>query len=288
MTARVPEESSVELNVAVDPEVAAVEETVDPGERRATAAPSGWRVQRAGQQSWRPGRFATVVVEELAHEIISGGFATGDILPTEPVLCEQFGFSRTVIREAVKLLEERGLVRVEQGRGTTVQPRRSWNLLDPLVIRIALEYDEDMSLLESLVSVRTILEREMARAAASRLTEDDLAELAANIEAMETSYDDYERFRGFDQSFHAVVMQASSNEVGLTIVRTIHRHGGVRPLLAGGSSRASLERTVRDHRAVYDALAAGDGELAAALISSHIASAWTERKVKRVSALDSE
>jgi DNA-binding FadR family transcriptional regulator len=286
MTARVPKESGVELDVSVEPEEAAAAGKVDDGDSRSKLAPADWRYPRPGRQSWRPGRFATVVVEELAHQIISGAFPTGDILPTEPVLCERFGFSRTVIREGVKLLEERGLVRVEQGRGTTVQPRSSWNLLDPLVIRIALEYDEDMSLLESLVSVRTILEREMARAAAARLTADDLAELARNIEAMETSYDDYERFRGFDQSFHAVVMQASRNEVGLTIVRTIHRHGGVRPPLAGGSSRESLERTVRDHRAVYDALAAGEGNLAAALIASHIASAWTERKAERVPALD--
>jgi DNA-binding FadR family transcriptional regulator len=227
------------------------------------------------------------VVEELAHQIIGGDLSTGDVLPTEPVLCEQFGFSRTVIREGLKLLEERGLVKVEQGRGTTVQPRSSWNLLDPVVIRIALEYDADMSLLESLVAVRTVLEREMARVAAARLTESDLAELARCILGMEGAYDDYERFRAFDQSFHAVVMQASGNEVGLTIVRTIHRHGGVRPLLAGGSSRASLERTVRDHRAVYEALAAGDGGLAAQLISTHIEGAWAERKRERVTVLDS-
>jgi GntR family galactonate operon transcriptional repressor len=279
LTAQVPEDPNLELSVAVDsqaaPEVAA-----------GATVTSGMRYQRTGQRSWRPGRFATVVVEELARQIISGSLATGDILPTEPVLCEQFGFSRTVIREAVKLLEERGLVTVEQGRGTTVQPRSSWNLLDPLVIRIALEYDEDMSLLESLITVRTILEREMARVAATRLTADELAELGRNIDGMETSYDDYDRFRGFDQSFHAVVMQASRNEVGQTIVRTIHRHGGARPPLAGGSSRASLERTVRDHRAVYEALGAGDGDLAAALISSHIASAWTERKAEREAALD--
>ena len=113
------------------------------------------------------------MVEELARRIINGAFPTGEVLPTEPVLCEQFGFSRTVIREGLKLLEERGLVRVEQGRGTTVQPRSSWNLLDPVVIRIALEYDTDLSLLESLLGVRTLLEREMARAAASRLAEAD-------------------------------------------------------------------------------------------------------------------
>jgi len=228
-----------------------------------------------------------VVVEELAHRIIGGVLATGDILPTEPVLCEQFGFSRTVIREGVKLLEERGLVRVEQGRGTTVQARSSWNLLDPVVIRIALEYDVHMSLLESLIAVRTVLEREMARAAASRMTAPDFAELARCILGMEAAYDDYERFRTFDQSFHAVVMQASGNEVGLTIVRTIHRHGGARPPLAGGSSRPSLERTVREHRSVYDALSAGDGELAAELISSHIEGAWADRKRERATVLDS-
>jgi DNA-binding FadR family transcriptional regulator len=228
-----------------------------------------------------------VVVEELAHRIISGELATGDILPTEPALCEQFGFSRTVIREGVKLLEERGLVRVEQGRGTTVQPRSTWNLLDPVVIRIALEYDLDMSLLESLIAVRTVLEREMARSAAARLTEPDFAELARCILGMEAAFDDYDRFRAFDQSFHAVVMRASGNEVGLTIVRTIHRHGGVRPPLAGGSSRASLERTVREHRAVYEALAARDGELAAQLISTHIEGAWAERKLEPATVLDS-
>jgi DNA-binding FadR family transcriptional regulator len=186
-----------------------------------------------------------------------------------------------VIREAVKLLEERGLVRVEQGRGTTVQPRDAWNLLDPVVIRIALEYDDDMSLLDGLVTVRRLLEGEMARAAATRLTEAQLGELAESLEGMESSYDDYERFRAFDLAFHAIVMKASGNEVGLTIVRTIHRHGGVAPLLSSGSSLDLLERTVEDHRAIYEALEAGDGDRAGDLISGHIASAWSERKRNR-------
>jgi GntR family transcriptional regulator, galactonate operon transcriptional repressor len=235
-------------------------------------------VARDGRGSWRPARFATVVVEELAHQVIGGALAVGDVLPTEPVLCEQFGFSRTVIREAVKQLEERGLVRVEQGRGTTVQPRDSWNLLDPVVIRIALEYDDDTSLLDGLVTVRRLLEGEMARAAATRLTDADLATLAETLEGMEASYDDYERFRAFDLTFHAIVMKASGNEVGLTIVRTIHRHGGVAPLLSSGSSRDLLERTVEDHRAIYRALEARDGGRAGDLVSGHIAGAWAERK----------
>ena len=232
-----------------------------------------------GPRAARPSRLASVVVEELAHQIVSGALPEGAVLPTEPTLCAQFGFSRTVIREGLKLLEERGLVRVEQGRGTTVQPRSSWDLLDPVVLRITLTYDNDMSLLDDLIAVRRVLEREMARTAATRLTEDELVALAENVEQMESSYDDYDRFRSFDQAFHAIVMKASGNEVGLTIVRTIHRHGGATPpLSSAATSRAELKRTAMEHREILEALVARDGELAAERLSTHIESAWAVRK----------
>ena len=111
---------------------------------------------------------------------------------------------------------------------------------------------------------------------------DHLEFLGDTIEKMEATYDDYERFRLHDQAFHAIVMDASGNEVGRTIVRSIHRHGDARPLLARSTSRKLLMRTVNDHRAVYDALAARDGERAADLIAAHIASAWTQRKDERM------
>lgn len=236
---------------------------------------------RDGRRSQRPARLASVVVEELAHEIISGNWSEGDVLPTEPVLCTEFGFSRTVVREALKLLEERGLVRVEQGRGTTVQPRRSWDLLDPVVLRIALAYDDDMTLLDDLISIRRVLEREMAGEAAAHLTAADLAELEHIADEMAASYGDYDRFREFDNAFHAVIMRASGNEIGLTIVRVIHRHGGATAPLASGASRAALERTVAEHRGILEALAAGDGELAGERISAHIEARWVERKKRR-------
>jgi|SRR5581483_324635 len=229
-------------------------------------------------RSSRPARLASVVVEELGHQIIGGTLPEGSVLPTEPVLGDEFGFSRTVIREGLKLLEERGLVRVEQGRGTTVQPRDSWNLLDPVVIRIALAYDGDVSLLDNLIAVRRVLEREMARAAATRLTDDDLAALEANLEEAEASYDDYHRFRDVDLGFHAIVMKASGNEVGRAIVRTIHTHAGATPRLSEARPRAELERTVTEHRAIYEALASRDGEAAASRIAAHIDFAWADRK----------
>jgi GntR family galactonate operon transcriptional repressor len=227
---------------------------------------------------WRPARFASVVVEELAEAIVGGSLAEGDVLPTEPALGERFGFSRTVIREALKMLEERGLVRVEQGRGTSVQPRDAWNLLDPLVLGIALAHDHDMSLLENLVAVRAVLEREMAGASAGNLTADDFEALDETLARMRESYDDYDEFRAHDLAFHAIVMKASGNDVGLTIVRVIHRHGGITPLLAAGASREALEQTTREHQEIYDALAAGDGDLAGTRIATHIEAAFAERK----------
>jgi GntR family transcriptional regulator, galactonate operon transcriptional repressor len=238
--------------------------------------------QSGGYSKGRPARYASVIVDELGEQIISGAFAEGDVLPTEPALCEEFGFSRTVVREGLKLLEERGLVRVEQGRGTTVQPRSSWDLLDPSVLRIALGYDEDMTLLDSLISVRRVLERDMARAAAGRLTDAELAELGAIIEEMERSFDDYDRFRAFDNDFHAIIMRASGNEVGLTIVRVIHRHGGATPpLTATPASRAALRRTLAEHRAILEALAEDDGALAGERIAVHIGARWAERRTRR-------
>lgn len=230
----------------------------------------------------RPARLASVVFEELGHRIISGDLREGEVLPIEPALCEEFGFSRTVVREGLKLLEGHGLVRVEQGRGTTVQPRRSWDLLDPDVLKIALEYDADMSLLDDLIMVRRVLEREMAAAAAGRLTKAELAQLEELIVEMEAAYDDYDKFRAVDNAFHAVIMRASGNEIGLTIVNVIHRYGGATaPLASTPASNAALKRTIAEHRGVLEALAAGDGELAAARISAHIESRWAERKTRR-------
>ncbi len=80
-----------------------------------------------GAVSGRPARFASFVLDGLTTRIVRGDFPPGTVLPTEPALCKEFGFSLTVVREALKLLEERSLVRIEQGRGTTVQPRESWS-----------------------------------------------------------------------------------------------------------------------------------------------------------------
>ena len=205
-----------------------------------------------GTQYRRPGRLAEVVVSDLARQIVGGQHAENDVLPTSRRCASSSGRVARWCARHWKMLEERGLVRVEQGRGTTVQSRNSWNLLDPVILGIALQYDDDMSLLDDLVNVRRVLEQEMTRAATPRLTDDELASLAANIEQMEASCDDYERFRAFDLGFHSIIMEASENRVGLTIVRNSPLRRGQAANLDGGCdarlARAHDERASRDLR----------------------------------------
>jgi DNA-binding FadR family transcriptional regulator len=240
---------------------------------------------RDARRARRPGRLASIVVDELAREIIGGELAEGDVLPTEDALCRRFGFSRTVMREGLKLLEERGLIRVEQGRGTTVQPRESWNLLDPDVLRIALDHDEGAELLDNLVTVRRLLETSMARAAATRLSAQELAQMRETIDTMAGLIDDYEYFRQLDQAFHRILMRASGNEIGTTIVRAIHQYTAADPRLnSRPGSKRSLTRTLAEHRAIQEALEARDGELAASRLAAHIDASWEERRNARVTA----
>jgi DNA-binding FadR family transcriptional regulator len=234
-------------------------------------------------RSQRPVRLASIVVEELAREIVGGQLPEGSPLPTEDALCKRFGFSRTVMREGLKLLEERGLIRVEQGRGTTVQSREAWNLLDPDVLRIALEYDEDVELLDSIVTVRRLLETAMTRAAAERLTEEELAALQANLDAMEELIDDYPHFQQLDQAFHRTLLRASGNEIGRMIIRAIHQYTAADPRVnSRPGSLSALTRTVEEHRGILEALQKRDGELAAERITAHINGSWSERRRARL------
>ena len=98
---------------------------------------------------------------------------------------------------------------------------------------------------------------------------------------MTRSIGDYEQFRMLDLAFHAGIMRASGSEIGRTIVRTIHMNAGHALRLSAPGGRASLECTVAEHRAIYEALLARDGELAGDRTAAHIDSAWAERRNKQ-------
>src|SRR3954469_19248455 len=114
----------------------------------------------------RPANLTTALTAELVQRIVRGVYRPGTSLPTEPVLCETFSVSRTVVREAVKMLQEKGLVQVRHGAGTTVTSPTMWNMLDELVLAASIAQDEGLAILDDLVVTRRVLESDMANVAA--------------------------------------------------------------------------------------------------------------------------
>jgi len=226
----------------------------------------------------RPSRRADAVVSDLLERIVSGDLRPADLVPTEPALCEAYGVSRTVAREAVKTLEEKGLLTARQGIGTLVSPQEAWNLLDPEVLAAIVRHDEEYEVLDQLIVVRTVLESALAREAARRRTKDDLRELNALMDELDSCVREPARMDQVDVAFHERIMLISGNQLGRAIVKTVHAEARRSNRYSGSVSVANREHTNRQHRGVLDAITAGDSELAASLMVEHITDAWRRRR----------
>ncbi len=108
-----------------------------------------------------------ILTARLVDEIISGSFAPGSTVPTEAQIGEANGVSRTVVREAIKILEEKQLVRIDRGRGTVVLPRREWRMLDAATLSARIRHGDGEVVVRELIVVRKGLEPELAAIAAS-------------------------------------------------------------------------------------------------------------------------
>src|SRR5712691_12619543 len=130
------------------------------------------------------------LVHRIGLEILRGELRPGDPLPTEDELSGELGLSRTVLREAVKVLAAKGLVEARPKTGTRVRPRAAWNLLDPDVLAWRSEASPDGDFFRNIVELRRIVEPEAARLAAERATAAEVAGIKAVFCEMEAVVDD--------------------------------------------------------------------------------------------------
>jgi GntR family galactonate operon transcriptional repressor len=226
----------------------------------------------------RPSRRADAVVSDLLERIVSGDLRPADLVPTELALCDAYGVSRTVAREAVKTLEEKGLLTARQGIGTLVSPQEAWNLLDPEVLAAIVRHDEEYEVLDQLIVVRTVLESALTREAARRRTADDIRELTTLMEELDGCVREPARMDSVDVAFHERIMLVSGNQLARAVVKTVHAEARRSSRYSGTVSVANREHTNRQHRAVLEAIVAGDADLAASLMSEHITDAWRRRR----------
>ena len=198
--------------------------------------------------------------------VISGGLQPGERLPPERELCERLGVSRTVVREALNLVEARGLVSIEHGRGAVVSGGEPRAVRDTLGLLLRVQPKTLWELLE----MRGILEVEVAGLAAGRAGKGDLEEMRAQVERMRLSIEAPEGYVDADVEFHALLARAARNGVLLTmlepvvdLLRASRRVSAARP---GNARRALLE-----HERILACVEGGDADGARREMRGHLA-----------------
>lgn len=206
-------------------------------------------------------------VQDLGKRIVSGVFAADNKVPTEAKLSEEYGVSRTVTREAVKILTGKGLLTARPGRGTAVTPEDQWNLLDPDVLHWLLSREVSLDLLIEFTQARLGFEPRAAYLAAASATAEQKDIIADAIKEMERAKRGEADPLHSDINFHIASLNASNNrflikldgliETALNFsIRVSNRLKGVRTA------------SVADHKKVADAIFAGDSEAAYAAMTS--------------------
>jgi DNA-binding FadR family transcriptional regulator len=234
----------------------------------------------SGSPPWarRPANLAHAVAAELVARIVHGQHPPGTALPPEPALCSMFAVSRSVVREAVKVLQEKGLVQVRQGSGTTVTDPTRWDMLDKLVLSASIEKDESVDLLDDLVVTRRLLESDMAHLSARAATPQVVEELRGLVERMDEVLPDVAAYAEHDRAFHDVIMRTSGNRIARAVVRSLEDQVVA---MARYMGQPHLEQRVQSnagHRRIFECIAAGDPVAASEAMFEHITGAWLVRR----------
>jgi DNA-binding FadR family transcriptional regulator len=152
-------------------------------------------------------------VDLLGEAIVTGRYPVGSSLPPEPVLCEELGVSRTVIREAVKSLIAKGLLITGPKLGTRVLAEGQWNWFDPDVVAWQSRAGLSRDFLRDLQELRRLVEPAAARLAAQRANSQDISELEAAYAGMKLSIEEGGDYVSSDLRFHQGLLRACHNRM---------------------------------------------------------------------------
>ena len=190
-------------------------------------------------------------VDLLGEAIVTGRYPVGSSLPPEPLLCDELGVSRTVIREAVKSLIAKGLLVTGPKVGTRVLAEEQWNWFDPDVVAWQSKAGLSRQILRDLQELRRLVEPAAVRLAAERASAADIAEIEAAYAGMKLSIEEGGDYVGSDLRFHQGLLRAAHNRMVAqmskalgALLRTSFEISTSRP--DGPASSLPLHRAVLD------------------------------------------
>jgi GntR family transcriptional repressor for pyruvate dehydrogenase complex len=208
------------------------------------------------------------IVRQIQQAIRENKLSEGDRLPTERELAETFGVSRSVVREAIKVLTAQGLVESRQGSGIYVRNRPIESVSRAFVLSVS----PDLMSVDHLFEFRKLLEIDAARLAALRATDEQIAGLRATLDGYqpgEGPEPDWDHFSVVDDAIHEQIAEAAGNPyltVTIQSVRALMQDIVV--LIA--DHPGSIDEAMRHHRRIIDAIAAHDSRLAAEEMDAHV------------------
>lgn len=153
-----------------------------------------------------------LIVQQLGLKIVSGEISENEKLPSEVDLCEEYKVSRPVFREAIRVLNAKGLTYSRPKIGTVVRPKDEWHLLDPDVLFWLIQTTPEHEFFKTLSTVRRVLEPELAYIAASTANEEDIKRIKHAYEGMEKATT-VEEFIEPDIQFHLAIAKATHNDL---------------------------------------------------------------------------
>lgn len=216
------------------------------------------------------------ITRELVDRIVRGDYPIDSTVPTEGELGRDFGVSRTVIRESIKVLSQMGLVRIDRGRGTMVRPRDEWRSFDPVVLSSRLRHGDRRAVLRELFVIRKGIEPELAAIVAASADDVGLARLGARVSALVESVADPDAYLISDGAFHDSIAEIAGVSLASEILRTM-----AEPLALGrhltNHIPGAIESAHAHHLEVFRAILDRDTVMARLAMRRHIE--WAEEHV---------
>lgn len=192
------------------------------------------------------------VVEDIGLRILNGTYAPSCALPTEPELMAELHISRTVVREAIKILAAKGLIVSRPKSGTHVRPPRHWNLLDPVILDLYCRVYDYSEFAQNFQKLRVIIEPEAAAMAAAQRTARQLRALNEAYAAMKAARD-IAGWTVADLAFHEAILEATGNPF-MQPLGSLIRAALDTLLFHSAKTSANPFDSLREHEAVLEAI----------------------------------
>jgi len=212
------------------------------------------------------------LADEILNDILAGRYPTSSPLPNESELAERSGVSRLTVREAIKALAAKNVVRVEHGRGTFVTSPQEWSVLDPVLLVARSSFEEDpLALPRKLIEARRVVEVAVAELAAQRRTPEDLDRLEESLATMRASAarSDVASFLAADIAFHQQVMDAADNNFITSLFDPLSKILQLTRHLTSAHAPVR-EHAITHHQRILDAVRRGSPARAGRAMRDHM------------------